>query len=415
MLRKQDVCQAFYIQLYLAYWSAISRKIEMAESLSMLGTTLLRRGKMLQRQIYAAPEHFLNLPGLSVHEQWLKWVEQESRKRLVYFAFTLDAHISVARDTNILFPYSELETPLPSATRLWKAESAAKWQDILQNDPELRNQQPESLCTILRRPYLSSNRTTLSDAKCWDIAFLAGFWAFIHEYQEMNAVLRRVHSSNDFVLKSRYTELNTALEQLRAELANLDNASPEVLILQDFMGLHLEVAFYELSKYAGIGTEADARLAVPYVQKWVKSPQSRAALWHAGQIFRVTKLLPTGNLTDIYVVALYHAAVTLWVWGLLFRTQPPVLNDIAQTVVLDGDETPAVCKFLRASHMLPGLTGTSGQFLSLDNLTVAPDLAHEIIMSNWGTQPLLLTADEVSRLMQGISGICRQRFKEVPG
>lgn len=385
----------------------------MAEGISMLGTTVLRRGRMLQGNTYLPPSDFLNLAGLSLHQKWLKWVEQESRKRLVCFAFTLDAHVSASRNINILFPYSELETPLPTAKRLWEAESATKWQEILQHDLELRERQPLSLSAMLRRrPCMSSEHKSSADMTCTALAFLAGVWALVQEYQQMSTVMPLVQSFNDFVLNSRYSELNTTLEHFKNELADLDDIRPEVLIIQEFIGLHLDVAFYELSNYAGIGTEEEARRAVSYVQKWFESPQSRSAVWHAGQIFRATRLLSSSSLTDIYVIALYHAAMTLWVWGVLFRAQETSIN-ATQRLALDGDECPAVSRFLKASRMLPGLTGNSGQFLSLDNLPAAPDLANDIIMANWGMEPLPLTAEEVSRLMQGFSRICRQRFKEV--
>lgn len=385
----------------------------MAECISMLGVTVLRRGKMLQSQHYAPPEEFLNLPGLSLQQKWLKWVDQESRKRLVYFAFTLDAHVSASRNISVLFPYSELEAPLPTAKRLWEAESATKWREILQHDIELRAQQPPSLSTILRHPCLSTTHKSIADMTCTALVFLAGFWSLVQEYQQMNIILPRVQSWNDFVLSSRYSELSATLEQFRTELADLDDVRPEVLIIQEFVGLHLDVSFSELSKYAGIGTDEDARLAVPYVQKWFESPQSRAALWHAGQIFRATRLLPTGSLTDIYVIALYHAAITLWVWGMIFRAQGTAVNVNPPRVTLDGDESPVVSRYLKSSRTLPGLTGSSGDFLSLDNPTAAPDLANDIITANWCLEPLPLTAEEVFRLMQGISRICRQRFKVV--
>jgi hypothetical protein len=383
----------------------------MAESISMLGVTVLRRGKMLQKQDYAPPEDFLNLPGISLHQKWLKWAEQESRKRLVYFAFTLDAHVSASRNIGVLFPYSELETPLPTAKRVWEAESATEWRELLHRNLDLQLQQPLSLCTILRQPHLTASHQSIADMTCTSLAFLAGFWGLVLEYQQMNSVLPPCQSWNDFVLNSRHSELNATLEQFRIEMTDLDEVRPEVLIVHAFIGLHLDVSFYELSKFAGISTHEDAQLALPYVQKWFDSPQSRAALWHAGQIYRATRLLPTGSLTDIYVIALYHAGVTLWVWGMLHRAQGGAANVNQQRVILDGDESPAVSRYLKSSRTLPGLTSSSGEFVSLDNLTAASDLANDIVMVNWCLEPLPLTAEEVSRLMQGISRICQQRFK----
>jgi hypothetical protein len=409
-LRQTYVLQAFYIQLYLGYYSSISRKIEMAESNSMLGVTLLRRGKMLQAPGYFPPEHFLRLSHIPLHEQWQKWLEQEARIRLVYFAFTLDAHISASRNITPMLPYSEMETPLPVVRNLWEAESAVTWRDLLMSEVSLRVRQAPSLCMILRQPSPMSAQVSLLDNTCGSMALLAGIWDIIYEYQQTSLVIRSSKSSNDFVLTSRYQDLNSMLEQVGCDIGDQEKVNPGVLVLQAFIGLHLNVSFYEISKYAGNGTHEDALQAISYVRSWFDSPQSRTALWNAGQIFRTTRSLPSGSLTDIYVIALYHAAVTLWVWALLFWAQGlPVGGSMAE-VALDGEETGAVTRFLKALKALPGLTTSSGTFVSLKELTAAPDLARDVIAANWRNDPLPLTAEEVSRLMQGISNVCKQRF-----
>jgi hypothetical protein len=383
----------------------------MAECMSMLGVTVLRRAKMLQGQGYLPPAEFLSLPSLSLHQKWLRWVEQESRKRLVYFALSMDAHVSMARNIAVLFDYSELDVPLPASKLLWEAESASKWHEIIQSDLELRTQQPLPLRDILRRPCLPTTHRVIADMTCTALAFLAGFWSLVQEYQRMSNILPATQKWNDFVLKSRYSELNATLEQFRAGLAGIDDLGPEVLIMSEFVALHLDVSFYELSKYAGTGTEEDARLSIAYVQNWFENPQSRTALWHAGQIFRAAKQFPASTLTDIYVVALFHAAITIWVWSMLRRAEGAKGDLNLQKIALDGEETPTVSRFLKASRALPGLMGSADDFLSLENLTVAPDLANEIIVANWCMEPLPLTAEETSRLMQRISTICQQRFK----
>jgi hypothetical protein len=262
---------------------------------------------------------------------------------------------------------------------------------------------------------MNMSHKSRADMTCSALAFFAGFWSLVHDYQQMNTVQPSIQSWSDFVFNARYSELSATLEQFRTELADLDGVRPEVLILQEHTALHLNVSFYVLAKYAGIGTEEEARLAVPYAEKWFESPQSRAALWHAGQIFRTCRALRTSSLADIYVIALYHAAITLWVWGMLFRTQGTVVNTDSQRVVLDADESPAVTRYLKGLRALPGLTSTSGDFLSLNTLTAGTDIANDIIMANWCLEPLPLTAEEVSRLMQGISRICRQRFPSITG
>jgi hypothetical protein len=383
----------------------------MAEGYSMLGATILRRGKMLSREIYATPDAILDNRGLSAHQKWLKWVEQETQKRLVFFAITLDAHTSITRRTKVLFSYAELKTPLPSDRKLWEAETAASWLDILQKDVQLRIQQPPSLCQILRQPQLIAVQTSITDMTSAAVIFFAGFWSLILEYQQMSAILSCTQLNNDFVLNSRHAELSSNLDLFKLEIANLEVDSPEVMISQELMSLHLNVSFYQLSDYAGMGTEEDAHAALPYAHRWFEGPKSRIALWHCGQIFRIAKLLKPKKLADIYVLGLYHATLILWVWGLLRKVQGAGTISNREKVVLDGEESPLILKFFKSYPAVPGLSSLSGSFLHLDNPVMAPDLANDILKANWNLEQMPRTAEEVSRMLQGFSGICRQKFQ----
>ena len=383
----------------------------MAESSSMLGVTVLRRGKRLRAEQYHPPEAILRLPGLSLQSKWLRWVEEESFKRLVYFAVTLDANVSLSRKINVLFHYSEIETPLPTASRLWNADTTAKWFEILREDTELSGTLPPPLCMVVRGLNLFTVNKAIADTSAAAVIFFAGFWALVQEYRQMDALFPDIQSWNDFVINSRYSDLISILERSKLELVDFDNLSPKALIIQELVSLHLNVSFYTLTNYAGRGNEEDAQSAVPYVQRWFQSPQSRLAIWHAGQVFRLTKLLEPGSLTDIYAIALYHAAVTLWIWSLVHKTQTADLfNTAGSRVVVDEEESGDVLRFFRGSRGLPGLTGESGRFVPLSVPAQIADLAKDIVLANWRAEPLPLTTEEVVRLMEGFSKVSRQRF-----
>jgi hypothetical protein len=382
----------------------------MAEGYSMLGATILRRGKMLSKNPYGSPETFLDNPALSTHQKWLKWAEQETQKRLVYFAMTLDAHNSITRSTKVLFSYAEMKAPLPSHSDLWEAETVSSWLDILQQDVQLRIQQSPSLCQILRQPQLCPVQMSVTDMKAAVVIFFAGFWSLIWEYQQMSAISSHTQSNNDFVLNSRYAELISNMDLFKIELANLDVDGAEVLIAQELMSLHLNVSLSQLSDYAGMGTEEEAHSALPYAYLWFQSPKSRIALWHAGQIFRTARLLKPTKLADIHVLALYHATLTLWVWGLLKHAHGSSVISNGHKAVLDGEESPIMLKFFKSYPAEPGLTSESGCFLPLHRPAMAPDLANAIIKANWGMEQMPRTTEEVSRMLQGFSNICRRKF-----
>jgi hypothetical protein len=376
----------------------------------MLGATILRRGKMLLKEMYVSPEAFLDIPALSTHQKWLRWAEKETQKRLVYFAMTLDAHASITQRISVLFSYAELKTPLPSHRKLWEAETASSWFEILQQDAQLRIQQSPSLCQILCQPQLLIAQKSITDIKSAAFIFLGGFWSLILEYQQMSAIIPSTQSSNDFVLNSRYAELSSNLDMFKIELANMEVDCPEVLVAQELMLLHLNVSFYQLSDYAGMGTEEDAHSALAYIHRWFESPKCRIALWHSGQIFRTTRLLKPKKLADIHVLALYHATLTLWVWSLLRKAQGPGIISNEQRVVLDGEESPMMLKFFKSYPAVPSLTSESGSCLPLTNPDVAPDLANAILKANWNMEQMPRTSEEVSRMLQGFSSICRRKF-----
>lgn len=403
------MAQAYYIQLYLGFWSGISAKIEVAESSSMLGATILRRGKMFQAGNYQPPVAFLSLEGLSLQQQWSRWVTQESWKRLVYFAILLDAEVSLARKLNPLFTYSEIATPLPASSRLWEAATAEEWRDILMRDSQLRLNQAHALKRVLREPRLIQAERNIVDTSAAAAASLAGYWALVYEYRQMEALQSSVQDWNNFVLKSRHAELMSLLEQFKMELAEIDDLRTEIVLLQELVLLHLNVAYYDISAYSGRGTVEDAQAAKPYVQWWFESQQARHAVWHAGQIFRFTKSLGPGMLSDISVIALYHATETMWVWGLMKRTVDSRLDaGSTLSVVLDEDETSTVTRFLRLSRGQPGVTGSSTHFVPLIEPASVSDLANDIIKANWGAQIPPWTTSEVARLVQGFSEICRR-------
>ena len=398
------------MQLYLGYWSGTNRKIEITESNSMLGATMLRRGERLRADHYDAPEAFLNLSDASPDQRWLRWVEQESAKRLVYFAMTLDSHVAAARRMNALFNHDEMNTPLPSSTRLWDATTAADWLENIAQESVLRTRQPLPLSRVLRHPHLLAQNTVLTDNKFAASVYLAGCWALIEEYWRMTALLSGTKMSNDFVLNARHSELTSMLELFKAEVTDQYENDVGTLILQELVFLHLHVSFNDVAQYCGKGTEEDARASAAFIQRWFQTSHARTAVWHAGQIFRASKLLPVGALADVYIVALYHAGLVLWIWGLLCRVQTITSISSGQKAVIDGEETSETTRFIKTGRCKPYLTDQFGKTIPIEDSTMIPDLVKGIITTNWDHEPMPLTTTQLFRFMHDIAKVSSQRF-----
>lgn len=404
------MAQAFYIQSYLGYYSGMNSKIELTEANSMLGATMLRRGKRFRADQYQPPETFITPTTTSLTQNWLTWAEQESCKRLVYFALILDFHVGPARNLNALFSCHEVGTPLPSSSTLWNAPRATDWLQVMKEDRALKAQKPLPLYQVMRQPHLLTACQELIDDKLAAVIYLAGCLSLITEYWHMNGLTHGLQSTDDFVLKSRHAELSSLLEQFSGEQVDSSKHGPEVQLLQEWTFLHLNVSFDEVSRYCGSGSDQDAQASAPYVQHWYQSPQSRAAVWHAGQIFRAAKGLSSGNLVDVYVIALYQSGVVLWVWSLLRKLQPLVSGPSTSKVVLDGEETQDVVRFLKTGRCAPHLTNKSGEVVSIDDSAVVPELAKGIIQTNWDKEAMPLTTYEAYRFMEDFASVTRQRF-----
>ena len=371
---------------------------------------MLRRGERLRADRYELPGTIAGSSDMSLESQWSKWIDQESAKRLVCFATISDFHVAAARKINTVFNYDEINTPLPSSTRLWEASSAAEWLRILDRDAALRMQQPVSLNRVLRSPRLLARNVALVDQAAATGAYLAGFWILIGEYWRMTAIMTGKPASTDFVLNARHSELTSALELFKTEVTEPHETGTENVIMQELISLHLHVSVHEVAQYCGKGTEEDARASAAFVQRWCQTPRARTAVWHAGQIIRACRLLPPGALADVYVVALYHAGLVLWIWGLLCKVQSVGQSYDGQRAIMDGEESSETIRFIKTGRCRPCLTEQRGNVVLIETATVVPDLVNSIVSANWNHEPMPSTTNQLFGFMDGIGKVSKQKF-----
>lgn len=112
--------------------------------------TLMRRGTSYSTE---------NVEGTqkesSAERAWHLWVEQESSKRVAYFAFIMDAqHASIFGHMPAL-SVSDLRLPLPCAEEIWES-SASRWKRALAKHEEPLYFLPTLRSLLSRRPLPSS-------------------------------------------------------------------------------------------------------------------------------------------------------------------------------------------------------------------------------------------------------------------
>lgn len=142
------------------------------------------------------------------------------------------------------------------------------------------------------------------------------------------------------------------------------------------MNLHLSLD--DLQLFSGKEGEQQARRVLGNLRAWAHSVAGRQALWHAGQVLRYAKLFPSGHLKDFYAVAVHHAALAFWTFGVVTRASggPPgrsmtVMETVAAghhgrdgPVHLDGVVSGAVNHFIGYGQGRPVIEGPAAGQMS---------------------------------------------------
>lgn len=172
----------------------------------------------------------------------------------------------------------------------------------------------------------------------------------------------------------------------------MTNFPPIATLFSEFAVMHLHVNFDSIQRFAGQFGESEARREYPRVRDWSLNKEARASIWHAGQLLRAARLVLPFQLRGFDSLAIYHAILVLWVFGLLRCgeqhreevTRPPD-GRLDSLVTLDGPETESVKAFIARGIGQPGLTlnsvGPAGE-----NITVFCQLASPRLVMDVGRQ-----------------------------
>ncbi|KAL9623820.1 MAG: hypothetical protein Q9160_001811 [Pyrenula sp. 1 TL-2023] len=348
--------QAYFLQLEVRLWSAVGRKTELAEAFLQPGVTMIRRGRKFKLSggspVMPEPED----EGQTLQTCWLAWAEQESRKRLSLHVFLHDAQSSITLNVNPLISYAELTLPLPCSLDLWQAPDAATWKRLILSkevppmcDPKFAERQP-NLPEVLKDMSLLSAFAGVLDIQLSRLIVLHALWALIWEHRQLNTLACGQSGPwSTLVLSSRHREISVAIQNFRINSTNPPLA-PEVHLMLECINMHLYMSLDELQLYAGKEDPRDAQQAYHSARNWIASPSSRQAIWHAGQVVRAARSMRPHTLRDFYAVAVYHASLAFWSYGIVNRamTNQGDLDADAggsfdplqqEPIYLDGDET----------------------------------------------------------------------------
>lgn len=336
--RNLEMHQAYFLYLDIGLWSGNNRKIEIAESIQKLLITMMRRGGWFYQSSYPFIPLQGEQMGHSLEEMWRAWVRQESFKRLAIQLFQHDAQTSLAISSPPLISYAEVAVPLPATSALWNASSAFEWHELYSKELASMNSMhvPTVIECVANLDLLDLSQSFI-DLKMSCEAVIHGFWGIVREYRQFDQLLKNKprYWDNGLVLTSRYQELTRILDYYRIAYEHESAISLHVILLN----MHVSLEDVQFLITAEPQTYHPARASL---YEWASRKESRQALWHAGQIIKHIKLLPSQDLRDFAAVALYHAGLTLWAYGTIRRGpnfQQPQMISSTQTLEVQQANT----------------------------------------------------------------------------
>ncbi|KAK3394128.1 hypothetical protein B0H63DRAFT_460102 [Podospora didyma] len=340
--------QALMLVQDIGLWSGNRRKMEIAECHLSIPIAMMRYRGKFQRSTYPNIVVLQSDTGKVLEDKWKQWYQLESWKRLVFHAYLRDSQVSMTQFCNPSMSYAELTLPLPCSKELWFARTAEEFKIHYLSSAAAEGKRPPSLGDLFRDINLLSTNHQRLDVQFAISVFLHGFWSLIWEYRQLNSVFR----PSTLLLDSRHQELCKQLQSF--QLVTLDWR--EKLSAQESMVLHLllmnlHVSLDDLQLFSGKEGEEQARRVYPTLQMWSSGPEARRALWHAGQIFRQGKRFPLGHLKDFYAIAVHHAALCLWTYGVVIKASRQQQQQQAQLgyvdpVFIDGEDSPHVHRYI---------------------------------------------------------------------
>jgi hypothetical protein len=332
MTRDLQTLQAYVVQLKVALHSGNKRKMEIAEALFQPLVTMMRRAGRYRRSEYKNIFPLREDSGKVLEQKWRDWAEQQQFVRLVYHVFLHDAQASMSLLINPIISYAELSLPLPESRELFFAESAEEWKSIylsiLESSLSAENV-PSFTDNVRSFPYsVVSPTCTRVDYSLTTLATLHAFWGQIWEYRQLSSIANHsptspITESSSNYLTNRYNLLYQNLMQASNTLTSLTpstSISSECSLLIELLAMSLHVSLDDVQSYAGKNDEEESRRIFPLLEQWMNGSDSRHAIWHAGRLLREAKSIPRrGGLYGFWAIAVYHAALTLWAYGVLFR------------------------------------------------------------------------------------------------
>lgn len=398
--RNIELAQAYSLVQRLLLWAGSQRTMEFGEGISQPLITIMRRSGMLR-------EHHLPLEAVILHNKqpselentWKAWVRKESTIRLAHQIFLNDIQTSMTVSVDPLLSCSEMTLSLPVPDNLWYAASAEEWRERYMSS-KIEKQPRCTLSGLVRDSFLlmhcgnplPEQATTTSSITT--ALLLYGLWDSIWNCQQRASWLRSAQSLVQGSLSSvtahselvsrvlqQFNPLPTCTPSLTTQHGQqhaLLCSTPEQrgqlsqnLLLFHYLNLALHAPIQAFMQFAGKEGETEAQRAFLLLQEWTQARDGRRSLWHAAQVYRFARGLAPLQMRNLFVVAVYHASLAFWAFGVVMSVFSPrtlysldfqnssISHMSKQEICLDSAELPPqLGTFIACNSSFPTITST---------------------------------------------------------
>ncbi|TKA24202.1 hypothetical protein B0A50_05966 [Salinomyces thailandicus] len=433
--RELQSLQTVLLWLGIGAFSGFRRKTEIALSFLQSPITMLVWSNAFGRSRYKDIVPDVNDSDEALDSKWRAWAAQESLKRLIIYTFIHDSQVAMINMRNTLISPAQLQIPLPASRQMWLAPNAQAWRNTYYGLglPGIQTN------TLTMLEFFGNNKLlqNLGDTVDHQLCMLAACHGLGHEvwnFRQQGRIL--IHWRNQgrrdrwLAHQTHQRDLSDDLVAMHAHCELRGDSSLESLLTLELLLMTLHVDFEDVQTFSGKSGEEEARKVFPRVREWSESAEARTALKHAGKVFQVAKAFEKTKLRDFYSVAVYHAALTLWVYGMVLSntasrsgaptpmngSAPPrssiggLLSPPEQRVCLDNGDDRAVRAFTLLGQGTPGIQDVDSAFVPLTNckglmLTAAAVLKKNFPQSSNGLPALV---ENLANLMNDLAKLSRK-------
>lgn len=316
--------------------------------------------------------------------------------------------------TSPTISYAELALPLPESRSLWAATTASEWKAAcLQSNTDRLGKVP-SVGDLIQDCQLLRSRYWQLDIPFSVSIYLHGYWALILEHGQLSALHRSrsgsggsVTGNQGLLIDSRHQELVKELQSFHLMSADWAEMSCQDHMLLNVLLMNLHVSLDDIQLFAGKEGDEEARRALTMLQHWATTTKARSSIWYAGQVLRYARSIASGQLKDFYAVAVHHAAVVLWAYGVVRaagRRQRSISpNQSSEAILLDDSESSShVRNFIEFGHGRPVIRDVRGSTIlsesGIENPKGTLTIAQEVLRANF---------DDAAKVPAVVNNLCQ--------